>query len=599
MKKTVSDKIDKIKPGYNLDLESVSGAVLHSDGESKGDISSFSNKINHLNITIGKKDIIRNSLVIEFAGVAVRGSLIRNDGERIEIFERQELRFDRKDTERFHKIIAFLRKFTAGVKAGNLQTILLISGPEIQLKIITTPKLPDSELRQAVYWQIKNDILNFEENSIWDFKVVGEVIENEKENLKIMAVVVPDSLSRRYVSLLEQVGITPQMVSVKPLALANSIQKYAQQVELPEHVLVVDIDYDSTLLCFVNNGVPEFFRSINFGDDRFTEAMSIPVHFKQKHIKMTPEKISVFKSRYGILKDFITGTNRTFFPHNQIFRHIMPVLHSLLSELRRSLLFYSSSVSGRQAEQIILTGPGSELKNLHLYLSSKMDIPVECPAQQLSDATKGSGEYRCMAIAGAALSHDKYFNFLPPDIKKDVKIRKWIKPALSFSLTVVLVLLLATFFVNGKRNHFNELVRQMKLQYQQLRPSESKYRTLQKNIKALKNKLARYSTILKPDDQMQRILKLISSTIPDDIILNKIEFQKKGLDNTYPELFLEQGGLTLEGRIYRNMLTADITLLNFMKDLRGSGIFKDVRIGSKSKQLKFGVFVFKIECDLK
>jgi type IV pilus assembly protein PilM len=74
---------------------------------------------------------------------------------------------------------------------------------------------------------------------------------------------------------------------------------------------------------------------------------------------------------------------------------IMPVLHELVTELRRSLDFYRNRANGLGAQQVIITGGTSKLPGLSSFLTANLEVPVVIgnPLQYLSTGPKADPGY--------------------------------------------------------------------------------------------------------------------------------------------------------------------------------------------------------------
>lgn len=79
----------------------------------------------------------------------------------------------------------------------------------------------------------------------------------------------------------------------------------------------------------------------------------------------------------------------------QISDAIMPVLHELVTELRRSLDFYRNRANGLGAQQVIISGGTAKLPGLADFLASNLDVPVMIgnPLQYLSAGPKADAGY--------------------------------------------------------------------------------------------------------------------------------------------------------------------------------------------------------------
>jgi type IV pilus assembly protein PilM len=79
----------------------------------------------------------------------------------------------------------------------------------------------------------------------------------------------------------------------------------------------------------------------------------------------------------------------------QIGDAIMPVLHELVTELRRSLDFYRNRANGLGAQQVMITGGTAKLPGLADFLTANLDTPVVVgnPLHYLSPGPKADPSY--------------------------------------------------------------------------------------------------------------------------------------------------------------------------------------------------------------
>jgi type IV pilus assembly protein PilM len=79
----------------------------------------------------------------------------------------------------------------------------------------------------------------------------------------------------------------------------------------------------------------------------------------------------------------------------QIQDAIMPVLHELVTELRRSLDFYRNRANGLGAQQVVICGGTAKLPGLADFLQANLDAPVALgnPLQYLAAGPKADSQY--------------------------------------------------------------------------------------------------------------------------------------------------------------------------------------------------------------
>ncbi len=126
--------------------------------------------------------------------------------------------------------------------------------------------------------------------------------------------------------------------------------------------MVVNIRQDATDINIVRSAMPLFGRSIILGVEALTEsvARSLDISFDQA-MELLPD-IPVFN---------ITPTDSRMGQAGQVARTIFS---DIGDEVMRSFEFYKSQVGDVKIDQVILTGPGCMLPNVHEYFTSKLRL---------------------------------------------------------------------------------------------------------------------------------------------------------------------------------------------------------------------------------
>ena len=81
-------------------------------------------------------------------------------------------------------------------------------------------------------------------------------------------------------STFEQAGLQVDILEINSFALIRTIRDQLRQFGLEEAAVVVDIEFDSTEIVILINGVPQFSRSVPIGTYQMqmaiSRAMSLP-----------------------------------------------------------------------------------------------------------------------------------------------------------------------------------------------------------------------------------------------------------------------------------------------------------------------------------
>lgn len=79
----------------------------------------------------------------------------------------------------------------------------------------------------------------------------------------------------------------------------------------------------------------------------------------------------------------------------QIADAIMPILHEMVTEIRRSLDFYRNRANGLGAQQVLICGGTAKLPGLASFLTANLEVPVAVgnPLEYLNSGPKTDSEY--------------------------------------------------------------------------------------------------------------------------------------------------------------------------------------------------------------
>jgi type IV pilus assembly protein PilM len=499
-------------------------------------------------------------------------------------------------------IILTLKKLIDKKLIKSTDIILSLYGPEVIIRTLTVPKLEGKELRDAIFWKNKNDLPNLSDDALWDYEIVGEVEEDKKRVYNVLSIIAYDAFVRKYLILLGELNIYPNMILTKPISLHSALQNLTYEWAVEEKTTVLaEIGKETTLLNFYRDGKLEFVRSIMLGSNKIDSALDKPIKFKDKHIKLHPDKIEIYKQKHGILLELLSGnTTKSFFPYNQLFEFIKPILQMFVSELKRSFTFYLNSYNHDQVDLLFITGGGTKLKNIDKFLEMRLDVPVHTIAPSFPSIVQGSYKpgYEYTACFGAASRKEKSFNFIPKDIKTENKYRQ-VQNTLKIAVSLVfaIILVYSSFIFFDEKNYTTQ-VNDMEQQYQGLHISEIKYNEVLNQVRAQEKKKQDLLGNVSTDPKIINILKIFSNLTPQDIALTSIDFFDIGSSNLFENVKIEESMVVIKGNIYKNFLSADITLIEFMNNLKELNYFKEITLAEKSKRINERIFLFKIHCKI-
>lgn len=247
----------------------------------------------------------------------------------------------------------------AGPKKINTKKVIC-SVPESKafLRIISIPKMEESEAEEAIKWEIEASIPLSIDQVYYDWQFI-EADALGKQNILTLAVgreTIDDMTA-----VLEMAGLKVYGFEVESIASARSLidQKNAAKEKAS---FIIDLGSQRTSFIVVVKGVPYFTSSIPFSSESINDAIA-------KGLNLNPQEAEKAKVNQGI-ENAENG--------NPIFSAIKSLLENLGQEIEKTLDFYGEMRKETiEVEKIILCGGGANLKGLIPYLEKRLGKVVE------------------------------------------------------------------------------------------------------------------------------------------------------------------------------------------------------------------------------
>jgi type IV pilus assembly protein PilM len=256
------------------------------------------------------------------------------------------------DQDKLAKIILQL------VKQSGVTTKLVsvgIPSNRVFTTVADVDRMPASELAKAIPYQADSLIPTPLSESKIDWALIGDS-PADKNKQEILLTSVPNKFVENRLDLLESIGL--DIIAFEPdnLALARSL---ASPEPTPQ--LILDMGNRSTDLVIVMNGVPHLTRNIPTGVETVLKAATQNLNVDQKQAQQ-------FVFKFGLSKDKLEG---------QVFGAISSSVDLLVSEVEKSIKFFSTRYNGQKIDRLIVTGGASIIPEFPLYLANKFGLNVE------------------------------------------------------------------------------------------------------------------------------------------------------------------------------------------------------------------------------
>ncbi|MCX5714441.1 MAG: pilus assembly protein PilM, partial [Candidatus Omnitrophica bacterium] len=324
---------------------------------------------------------------------------------------------------------AALKRLLSGIDLKKSKTIVVINSPQTDMKTITAPYMPKSELREGVRLAAKNYFPFPVDESFLDFEILGDIVDGGVKKYEIAVAASPKKTANKYLSLLQKAGIKPASLVPASYALKKAAEGLCGNDDRSR--CFIDIGKTYAELIILKGKHQEFIRKIPVAGDDFTKALTQVLASDRGRLELSFSEAENIKLETGIPSGTETKIIGNKISTAQIKSMLMTPLENLTGEVGRCFDYYRELSKGAKIDSVVLFGGGSFLGGLVKSLSEGLGIDVK-----LGDSA------RFELAMGAAMSSSAGVNLLPLEIKEASKVilRRGAFEAVATALVLISVL---------------------------------------------------------------------------------------------------------------------------------------------------------------
>ncbi|MBV8884932.1 MAG: type IV pilus assembly protein PilM [Chroococcidiopsidaceae cyanobacterium CP_BM_RX_35] len=248
-----------------------------------------------------------------------------------------------------------------------------VPGRESLIRIIPVPaELDDQELSELVLQHEAGLYLPYpREDADVDFQKLGYFVDQDGiEKVQVLLVATPREVTDTYISTFKQAGLQVDVLEINSFALIRTIREQLRQFTSQEAAVLVDVEFESTEIAIVVDGVPQFSRTVPIGTYQLQSAVSRAMNLPTSRDTQMLQGMTIPISTNGV------GGMSSSTGHNPGLVAILRILGELTEELRRSIDFYLSQNENIEVAQVLLAGPGGGLEQLDEFFTQKLGLPT-------------------------------------------------------------------------------------------------------------------------------------------------------------------------------------------------------------------------------
>lgn len=260
-----------------------------------------------------------------------------------------------------------LDKFLKQNDIANDLVAISVPGQSALARFIQLPPVESSKVSEIVKYEARQQIPFALEDVVWDYQTLGK--GTEESGFLLEAEVGLFAMKRDQVmnqlKPFTNADMEVELIQIAPLALYNflsfdqlGIRLGDEAVAMDSYTILLDMGADNTTL-LVSNGQKIWIRNVPIGGNHFTRALT-------KEMKLTFAKAEHLKC------------NATKSPDPRaVFQALRPVFNDYVSEIQRSIGYFSSVNREAKISKVVGLGNGFKLAGLQKFLQQNLQYEVE------------------------------------------------------------------------------------------------------------------------------------------------------------------------------------------------------------------------------
>lgn len=295
---------------------------------------------------------------IDLGQCSLKALKLQGDAEQVELLAFDLLEHDQilsqAEADTNEMITKAIETFVSRNDLSNSRIVVSVPGQQTLTRFTKMPPVEPKKLPSMVQYEASQQIPFDMDEVVWDYQVFAD---DDTAEVEVGIFAIRKELIRSYLSRFTDAGIEPFIVQASPMASYNTARF---ESTLPEGDAAVMLDMGALATdLIVIEGERIWSRPIPLGGNRFTEALVSA--FKIPFKKAERLKRNAASSKYS----------------RQIFHAMRPVFADLVSEIQRSIGFYTSTHREANITRVIGMGNAFKLPGLQKFLQQNLQIKTE------------------------------------------------------------------------------------------------------------------------------------------------------------------------------------------------------------------------------
>lgn len=251
-----------------------------------------------------------------------------------------------------------IKKLVKDAGISNKHANIALPENQVYTKVVEMPYLSDRELASAIFYEAEQYIPIPLANISLAWNVIKRSNKPKQgEKMNVLMVGAPTIIIKKYQKVLSLAGITISNMETEILSIIRTAT-YTLPQDSHTPMLIVNIGSINTSLAIVVGRDLIFNYSLQVGGNAINRAISAD-------FGLTPQQAEEYKKAYGITKSNIG---------QKISNAVEPIMSSILTEVKKAVVYFSQKSQNSRIEQIILSGSTARIPGIDSYFANGSGI---------------------------------------------------------------------------------------------------------------------------------------------------------------------------------------------------------------------------------
>jgi len=246
-----------------------------------------------------------------------------------------------------------IAKIVREAGAKSRRVVASLPDDKVSTHLLEIPLLPDSEIGQALQWQVEQYLPMPLDQAVWSYQVVKK--DQMAGQMEVLLMAATKTLVEAYRQVLETAGLEPIAFETELVATAR-----ATVVASSPLTAIVDIGASTTDVGLVRGGQLLFSQTLPTAGEAFTRSI-------ETALGLDKTQAESYKNTYGFSTNQLQG---------KLLAAMRPVLGVISTEIRKTIDFYTSKHPGETVKTVTLAGGVAALPDVVTALSAGLGMEV-------------------------------------------------------------------------------------------------------------------------------------------------------------------------------------------------------------------------------